>query len=225
MSLASGLVIGGRRRAGGRAVPTVVVPDKPTVKASAASSRVTEVARGVLWAALLLAACALGSTAVAVVMVPAALIASISSWRALEEARHPLALAVAVAGPLVAALSFVVADSQSANLALVLALLLCVYDAGCYVNGNGRGAGGLAGVVAGLLSVAVVAFLVAAVLDPPFTGFRPWLVVGTAGLFAPLGVWLASRVPGCDRLPALRRLDSMILAAPAWVILVAAFVR
>lgn len=225
MSLASGLVVGGRRRARARAVPTVVVPDKPAVKASSASRHLTEVARGVLWAALLLATCVLGPTAVAAVMVPAALIASVSSWRALEEPRHPLAVAVAVAGPLVAALSFVIADSQSANLALSLALLVCLYDAGSYVNGNGRGAGGFAGVVAGLLSVAVLAFLVAAVLDPPFTGSRPWLVVGTAGLFAPLGVWLASRVPGCERLPALRRLDSMILAAPVWVVLVALVVR
>ena len=224
MSLASGLVVGGRRIARPGLPATVVMPERSTVRSRYASRRAAVMARGIVWAGLLIAACALGSTAVAMVMVPAALIASYSAIRVMPE-RDFFALAVAVVGPAVAAISFIVADAQGANLGLTLALLVCLYDASCYVNGHGRGVGGWAGITAGLLSVAVLAVLVAAVLVPPFTGARPWLVVGFTGVMAPLGVALATAAPGWSRLPALRRLDSMILAAPVWVILVALFVH
>jgi len=224
MSLASGLVLGGRRVARPALPATVVIPERAAVRRRYGSRRAAVVARGIVWAGVLLAACAIGPTAVAIVMIPAALIASISAIRVMPE-RDIFALAVAVGGPAVAALCFVIADAQSANLGLTLALLVCLYDASCYLNGHGRGVGGWAGITAGLLSVAVLAVLVAAVLEPPFTGARPWLVVGLTGLMAPLGVALATAAPGWPRLPALRRLDSMILAAPVWVILVALFVH
>lgn len=224
MSLASGLVLGGRRRATTRLPATVVVPEAAAKARTRRSTRAAVVLRGIVWAGLLLAACAIGPSAVAIVMVPAALVAAFSALRAAHQPRTPLNLAVAVVGPALAAIFLVIADAQSANLGITLALLVCVYDAAAYVNGNGRGAGGRAAVVAGLLSVAVLAVLVAAVLVPPFTGFRPWIVLGLAGIFAPIGVHLAARVPGWLRLPALRRLDSMILAAPAWVVLVWLFV-
>ena len=224
MSLASGLVLGGRR-IGRPAMPaTVVMPERAAVRRRYASRRVAVMARGIVWAALLFAACALGPTAVAMVMVPAALIASMSAIRVMPE-RDLFALAVAVGGPAVAAICFIIADAQSANVGLTLALLVCLYDAACYVNGHGRGVGGWAGITAGLSSVAVLAVLVAAVLVPPFGGVTPWLVVGFTGMMAPLGVALATAAPGWSRLPALRRLDSMILAAPVWVILVALFVH
>ena len=224
MSLASGLVIGGRRIAKPGLPGPVVLPQRAAARPRYGSHRVAVMARGIVWAGLLFAACAIGPTAVAMVMVPAALIASISAIRVMPE-RDILALAVAVGGPAVAAICFIIADAQSANLGLTLALLVCLYDAACYVNGHGRGVGGWTGVTAGLLSVAVLAVLVAAVLVPPFTGARPWIVVGFTGLMAPLGVALATAAPGWSRMPALRRLDSMILAAPVWVILVALFVH
>jgi hypothetical protein len=228
MSLAGGLVVAGRRREKTRSAAALVAPGKPAAGAANRSHRLGEAARGILWLALLLAACALGPPAVAVLVAPAAVLASVSvarATRADRSGRHLPLRAAVVAGPLVAAASLVIADSQSANLALTLVVLLCIYDCASYINGNGRGAGGALGVAAGLLSVAVFAVFVAAVLDPPFTGFRPWLVIGTTGLLAPVGVWLASRVPGFQRLRVLRRLDSMILAAPAWVVLVAAYVH
>lgn len=230
MSLASGVVLGGRR-AGARLPATVVVPERgarttPTaVRARYGTRRSSVMLRGIVWAGLLLAASAIGSSAVAVVMFPAALIASVSALRAMPEQRDRLGLAVSIGGPWAAAASFVIADSQSANLGLTLALLACVYDAASYLNGNGRGDGGRWGVGAGLASVAVLAIFVAAVLVPPFSGAAPWLVVGVTGLLAPLGVRTAARATAWHRLAALRRLDSMILAAPAWVLLVALFVH
>ena len=224
MSLASGLVLGGRHIARPAMPATVVMPQRAAVQRRYGSRRAAVMARGIVWAALLFAACALGSTAVALVMIPAALIASVSAIRVMPE-RDIFALAVAVGGPAVAAICFIIADAQSANLGLTLALLVCLYDAACYVNGHGRGVGGWTGITAGLLSVGVLAILVAAVLVPPFSGVTPWLVVGFTGLMAPLGVALATAAPGWSRLPALRRLDSMILAAPVWVILVALFVH
>ena len=220
MSVASGLVVAGRRRVKTYA-PAGAVRDKGGVDTRGASSHLMVTTRGILWAALLLASCALGPVAVAAVMVPAAAIASVSAVRSTKRPDRVLSLAVAAGGPAVAAASFVFADRQSANLALTLAALVCLYDAACYINGNGRGAGGWVGVGAGLLSVAVFAVFVAAVLAPPFTGLRPWVIFATTGLLAPLGVWLAGRATRWDRLPALRRVDSMILAAPLWAILVA----
>jgi hypothetical protein len=76
-------------------------------------------------------------------------------------------------------------------------------------------------VVGGLLTVAVVAVFTAAAIDPPFSGDRPWIVFGLVGVLAPAGVALLSLVVSGVRLPALRRLDSLVLSGPAWVIAVA----
>jgi hypothetical protein len=44
---------------------------------------------------------------------------------------------------------------------------------------------------------------------------------GALAVLAPLGVALADRLVGGHRLPALRRLDSLLLAGPMWVVAVA----
>ena len=220
MSIASGLVVGGRRRLA-PAYRKIDAPATPVKGAAKVPSAVPVVVRGVLWAALLITACAFGPTPVAVLMVAAAGIASVPAVRALPRPAPATSLAMAVGGPLVAAVSFVIAAEQSANLALTLALVVCLYDAACYINSDGSRTGGRVGVLAGLATVAVLALFVAAVFVPPFTGARSWLVLGVTGLMAPLGVRMASRIPGWERLPGLRRLDSLMLAGPVWVILVA----
>lgn len=221
MSIANGLVVAGRRRVRTRVPPMVVVREKPAVETRVRSTHLGAIVRGLAWAVALLVACAVSSVAVGIVVGTAAAIAAVSAVRAMSRPLNPVSLAVAVGGPFVAAVSFVVADVQSANLALVLALVVCFYDAGVYINGNGREVGGWLGVCAGFLAVGVLAVFVAAVLVPPFTGFTPWLVIGLTVLLAPVGVWLAGRATSWERVPALRRVDSMILAAPVWVILAA----
>ena len=80
--------------------------------------------------------------------------------------------------------------------------------------------GGILGAVAGAVMVAILAFLVAATLVPPYSGHRPWVMLGLIAVLAPVGVQLARRL-GSAGLPALRRLDSLLLAGPVWVVAVA----
>jgi len=121
--------------------------------------------------------------------------------------------------PMVAVTSVVVARHQGSSLALTLVAALFAYDVGAFVMGHGRTpSGGVAGVAFGMVSVAVVAIFTAAVLDPPFSASRPWVMFGAVAVLAALGVRLGGSVSGGERLPALRRLDSWSLAAPFWVL-------
>ncbi len=122
-------------------------------------------------------------------------------------------------GPALAAASVVLARHQGSSGALALLGATLAFDAGAFMMGDTRSAsGGPWGVAAGLVSVAVVAVLVAAVMNPPFSGVRPWTVFALVGVMAAAGVRLCDRAVGGVRSPALRRLDSLTLAAPAWVI-------
>jgi hypothetical protein len=128
-------------------------------------------------------------------------------------------LVVGVA-PSVAVTSVVVARHQGSSLALALVAAALAYDVGSFLMGHGRSAvGGWLGVVFGLVSVAVVAVFVAALMDPPFSGSKPWVVFGAVAVLAALGVRLSQAAAGGARLPAVRRLDSLWLAAPVWVVL------
>lgn len=125
---------------------------------------------------------------------------------------------VAALAPVVAVTCLVVARHQGSNLALALVGATMAYDAGAFVMGNARTPlGGAVGVASGVASVAVVAVFVAALMNPPFTGSRPWTVFAAVAVLAPLGVHLCQRAAGPGRLPAMRRLDSLSLVAPMWV--------
>lgn len=77
------------------------------------------------------------------------------------------------------------------------------------------------GVIAGMVTVAVLAVFVAAVMNPPFSGARPWVIFAGVALAAPIGVRLCQWPARAERLPAVRRLDSLALVAPLWVVVVA----
>jgi hypothetical protein len=125
----------------------------------------------------------------------------------------------AALAPTLAITSIVIARHQSSTLALALVAALMLYDAGACLMGHGRTAvGGPIGVAFGAASVVVVAIFAAAVLNPPFGGNRPWVVFALVAGLAPVGVKLGQMAVGDDRLPAVRRLDSWALAAPAWVL-------
>jgi len=133
-----------------------------------------------------------------------------------------LRLLAGILGPSVASMAVVLARSQGTNEAVALVAAVCAYDMAAFIFGTGRGAlGGAGGVVAGMLTVAVVAVFTAAAIDPPFSGSRPWIVFGVVASLAPAGVALLNLVVSGARLPALRRLDSLALSGPAWVIAVA----
>lgn len=136
-----------------------------------------------------------------------------------SDAATRLSTVVVVAGPALAAMSVVLARHQSASHALALVAATLAFDAGAFMMGNGRTpSGGPVGLASGLVSVAVVAVFVAAVMNPPFSGSRPWLIFAVVGIAAAVGVKLCERAVSRTRVPALRRLDSLMLAAPAWVI-------
>jgi hypothetical protein len=129
---------------------------------------------------------------------------------------------VLVVGPGVAAASLVLARNQGFAVGLVLAGLVTVFDSSAYLIGTGA-PNRWEGAVAGVASMAAMTLFVAAVLVPPFTGASPWLLGGAAAAMAPVGPVLARWVTG-DKdapVPALRRLDSLFLAGPAWVAAVA----
>jgi hypothetical protein len=135
---------------------------------------------------------------------------------------NAMASLVAALGPGVAAMSVVLARGQGTNEAVALVVAICAYDMAAFLMGNSRTAlGGPVGVAAGWVSVAVVGLFATAVMDPPFSGSRTIVMFSLVALLAPAGVMVASWLPGAARRPALRRLDSLLLAAPAWALAVA----
>jgi hypothetical protein len=124
---------------------------------------------------------------------------------------------VMVLGPGLAGASLVLARSQGLATGLVLAGMVTVFDSSNYLIGTGA-PNRWEGSVAGVASIAALTLFVAAVLSPPFTGASPWLLGGAAAALAPVGLGLGRWVTGDKTapVPALRRLDSLFLAGPAW---------
>lgn len=125
--------------------------------------------------------------------------------------------AVAVAGP-------VLLRGHGLVPALVLVVYALVYDASAYLIGAGstrRWEGPLAGVA----SIGSVTLAVAAIF-PQLKGAAPWELGALAAVLTPLGPAAASLVLGNRRarLPALRRLDSLVLLGPLWALAAAALV-
>lgn len=105
---------------------------------------------------------------------------------------------------------------------LVLLTFAAAHDASAYVVGTGA-AGAWEGPAAGAASIAAVTLGVAAVLVPPFRGATPWILGGVAIVLAPLGPYAASALMGDRRanVPALRRIDSLLVLAPVWCLVAA----
>ncbi|MGQ0521334.1 MAG: hypothetical protein ACT4PX_09325 [Actinomycetota bacterium] len=104
----------------------------------------------------------------------------------------------------------------------VLLALVSVHDASVYVVGTGARSG-WEGPAAGMASMAAVTLAVAAVLVPPFRGVTPWVLGGLAIALTPLGPYAGSALLGHQgaRVPALRRLDSLLVVAPVWCLVAA----
>ncbi len=131
------------------------------------------------------------------------------------------ALPTAVAGG-----SVVLLAEREIWAAVAIVLLASAYEAGDFLVGSGA-ANNVEGPLAGAAAVLVVSMAVAAGGFPPFD-------VGEAMLFglsvAPLalaGQYLATAMLPHSRAfaPALRRVDSLLLAAPIWYLGIDAFVR
>lgn len=113
----------------------------------------------------------------------------------------------------------VVRDQLGATAALVLLALVHVVDASTFIVGSGSRSP-WEGWIAGGASAAAVGLAAAAVLVPPFRGPSPWLLALVVAVLVPVGSMAATALLGRPeaRVPALRRIDSLLLAGPVWAL-------
>jgi len=128
--------------------------------------------------------------------------------------------------PAAAGAGLVLSRAQSRPVGLALVGMVCAYDSAAYLIGT-EADHPWEGPLAGLVSIAALTLFVATELAPPFRGASPWVLGGLAALLAPLGPVVAGRLLGERHAPApaLRRLDSLLLLAPAWAIAAAVLLQ
>jgi hypothetical protein len=120
---------------------------------------------------------------------------------------------VAIAGA-----AMVLVRAESATAAGMLLIFASVYEVGDYLVGSGA-SNKIEGPLAGGAAVIVTGFPMALLLIEPFDVMGVWLL-GVVALCCPVGQWLASAVlprPGALA-PALRRIDTLLLLAPVWLV-------
>lgn len=120
-----------------------------------------------------------------------------------------------------AAASVVLLYRVDIGAAVTIVLLVSAYEVGDYLVGSGA-ANQVEGPVSGvLLLVMVTAALAVLVPPPPFEGPAIWLFAAVVVVSAPMGQVLASAILPRAGAPAraLRRLDSYLVAAPVWLVL------
>jgi hypothetical protein len=119
-----------------------------------------------------------------------------------------------------AAGSLVLARDLGAVPALFLLLLMCAYDTGNYLIGTGADHA-WEGSAAGIAAMVPITIGAATIAVPPFTETGPFILGGVAMVLAPLGPWAATRLLGDStkgRVPAVRRLDALVLLGPVWAV-------
>ena len=118
-----------------------------------------------------------------------------------------------------AAMSMVLLARLDQGSAIALLLLVSAYETGDYIVGSGA-RNPYEGPVAGIAAVTVITFIVSTLSISAFDFSQAWLFGGLVAILAPLGQLLASALLPAAGAPAsaLRRLDSLLLAAPIWCI-------
>lgn len=119
--------------------------------------------------------------------------------------------------------AMVVLREHNPVVAGVLFLMVCAYEAGDFLIGSG-GSTAIEGPIAGGLAFVLVGFPAALLWLEPFDVMGIWLLVAAA-ITCLLGQWAASAVlprPGA-KVPALRRIDTLLVLAPLWVAATGAF--
>jgi hypothetical protein len=115
-----------------------------------------------------------------------------------------------------AASAVFLARTETAAL-MCLVLLVSGFEVGDYLVGTGASTA-VEGPLAGIAAVVVLTFALAVFGFAPFDTGSTWVFGGLVAVLAPLGRFTAAILvpePGA-RVPALRRLDSYLIAAPIW---------
>lgn len=104
---------------------------------------------------------------------------------------------------------------------VVLLFMVLAFDMADFVVGSGA-ASIIEGPLAGAVAIALVAAVCAVIQAPPFDGTAVWAFAALAMVLCPAGQVLASWLlpDGSTRANALRRLDSLLVLAPVWTLLV-----
>jgi hypothetical protein len=132
-------------------------------------------------------------------------------------------LLAAVVPVVVAGASMVLIRIESPAAAGILLIFVSVYEMGDYLVGSGA-SNSIEGPLAGGAAVIVTGIPMALLLIEPFDVMGAWLL-GIVALGCPVGQWIASAVlprPGAYA-PALRRIDTLLLLAPLWLVATGAF--
>lgn len=118
-----------------------------------------------------------------------------------------------------AAMSMVLLARLDQGSAIALLLLVSAYETGDYIVGSGAH-NPYEGPAAGLAAIVVITFIVSTLPISTLTFGEAWLFGGMVGILAPMGQLFASALlPAADApAAALRRLDSLLLAAPAFCV-------
>ncbi len=120
----------------------------------------------------------------------------------------------------IAAGSLVALRDVTPGAVLLLIALVSAYEVGDFLIGSGS-SNAVEGPVSGLVALGAVAFVFWIVPPRPFTTTSVLLFAALAGVCCPLGqIVAAGLLPrGSSWAPALRRIDSYLLAAPLWLVL------
>jgi hypothetical protein len=102
-----------------------------------------------------------------------------------------------------------------------LVLIVSAYETGDYLVGSGA-SNPFEGPIAGIIAVLVTTFAIGALDIEPFQFPQAFVFAGLASVLCPGGQLVASAVLPSNAAPAsaLRRLDSLLLLAPAWAFVV-----
>ena len=109
------------------------------------------------------------------------------------------------------------ARSARPGSAIALLLLVSAYETGDYIVGSGS-RNPYEGPAAGLTAIVVITFIVSTLPISALSFGEAWFFGGMVAVLAPLGQLFASALLPTAASPAsaLRRLDSLLLTAPAW---------
>lgn len=125
-----------------------------------------------------------------------------------------------------AAAALVLLANYEIGAVIILLIFLMVYDASDFIVGSGA-SNGVEGPFAGALFIFATSMLLAFTEVPPFRGVDVWNFAVLAAVACPAGQLIASAMlPRANaKAPALRRIDSMLVAAPAWAGLIGLYLQ